>query len=531
MQQAVQKLQQEATQLEQALGHLERTHEKDPAAGSALQVLRHKLDAIRKSLGMHRAQAARAAPGTGPARQRPQPGGHRPGKHPGRHHDLIDEVLHGVDDGRIFVDRGAHRGDLDHHDGQEIDPAAQDTWIGSGEGVKLFSEVFGAFLPGEGSPARRGHHHKHRPGHGGHQDDRPGPDRPGPRRRRKKKTGFFASLFKGLEDFADDVAHAAHAGAGILGKAMHYAEMGMHGLDVVEHAAGKVHDLAGKAEGFLHRIHLDGAAGLAHKVGDAAGWVDDKSKEAHEGLKTADHYLGEGKKDLGKVESFGHKASHALKGAEHGKFGELNSLFRAAKSGDGIDGKLQPEKVRLGSAFDEPRRLDASTLSRMGTFLGGDFAGVRVHTGPGAAEITGRYAAEAVTVKDHIFFAPGRFNPTTLEGQKLIAHELTHVLQRGRKNLDVRTAESEALHSEHSYGQAPQMETLNLAQPQPDFKLADGEGLGLSTGIHTAKRTRSRGGDAGGRDELPDGEEFLDKVSGRVYELLMEELEHSFESR
>jgi hypothetical protein len=29
----------------------------------------------------------------------------------------------------------------------------------------------------------------------------------------------------------------------------------------------------------------------------------------------------------------------------------------------------------------------------------------------------------------------------------------------------------------------------------------------------------------------PDGEDFLEQVSGRVYELLMEELEHAFESR
>jgi hypothetical protein len=75
------------------------------------------------------------------------------------------------------------------------------------------------------------------------------------------------------------------------------------------------------------------------------------------------------------------------------------------------------------------------------------------------------------------------------------------------------------------------METLNLSRPQPDFKLADGEGLGISTGIHTAKRTRSRGHEAGGKDEIPDGEEFLEKVSDRVYSLLMDELEQSFESR
>src|SRR5207237_6506762 len=47
--------------------------------------------------------------------------------------------------------RGGARGDMDVHDGQDVDPAAADTWIGSGEGVKLFSEVFGAFLPAEGA--------------------------------------------------------------------------------------------------------------------------------------------------------------------------------------------------------------------------------------------------------------------------------------------------------------------------------------------------------------------------------------------
>jgi hypothetical protein len=171
-------------------------------------------------------------------------------------------------------------------------------------------------------------------------------------------------------------------------------------------------------------------------------------------------------------------------------------------------------------------------MSRMEGFLGGSFSGVRIHTGPGAAQVTQRFAAEAVTVKDHIFFAPGRFNPTTVEGQRLLVHELTHVMQRGRPNMDVRTAEGEALHSEHTFGYGnPQMETLNLSRPQPDFKLADGEGLANPSGVYTAKRNRSRGHELGGKDDLPDGEEMIDQISNRVYEMLMEELEHAFESR
>jgi hypothetical protein len=226
-----------------------------------------------------------------------------------------------------------------------------------------------------------------------------------------------------------------------------------------------------------------------------------------------------------------HAAGGFIDRAAHSAFGSLVNLFAASKSGDGTDGRLRPEKMPLNSMLDEPRRLDVSTLSKMEGFLGGTFAGVHVHTGPGAAQVTSRFAAEAVTVKDHIFFAPGRFNPNTVEGQKLLAHELTHVLQKGRPNLDVRTAESEALHSERSYGISPDMTTLNLSQPQADFKIADGMGVANTSGVYTAKRTRSRGHETGGKDVLPDGEAFIEQISDRVYELLMDELEESFESR
>ncbi|HEX9604836.1 MAG TPA: DUF4157 domain-containing protein [Myxococcales bacterium] len=512
----------------------------DPALAGRAAKLRDHLQEIRAHFrqfvsGLRGLESKDAALDRERAGQRDGHPRHRPGGRRGRRPqgDLVDEVLRGIDDGRIFVDRGAQRGERPEHDGQDVDPAAIDSWIGSGEGVKLFSDVFGAFLPAEGAAGRRPRQRR-LGGHGSrggqdHRDQAPQDDqRPG---RRRGKGGFFAKVFEKVEDFAEDVAHVAHAGAGLLGKAMHYAETGMHGLNVVEHAAEKAHDLAGKAEGFLYRIHLGSAAGFAHQVGAAAGWVDARAEEAHGGLKTADEALGEGKHDLEGVESFGHSTAKVAHKARKGHFGDLLHLFRATTDGDGTDGRLRPEQVRLGSPLDEPRRLDALTQARMEQFLGGDFTGVRVHVGPGAAQITSRYAAEAVTVKDHIFFAPGKFSPGSAEGEKLLAHELTHVLQKGRKNLDVRTAEAEALHAEHSYGSAPAMETLNLSRPAPDFKLPDGEGAPASDGIHTAKRTRSRGDDAGGKDDLPDGEEFLEKVSSRVYDLLMDELEQSFESR
>jgi len=442
--------------------------------------------------------------------------------------DLLDEMFDGGD-ARIHVDRGGARLDLDELDLQDVDPAAMDTWIGSGEAVKLFSEVFGAFIPAEAAivvHAGRG---------GGHEGKGSEPGEPSHRRRRrrgKQRGGFFEKLFDRLEGFADRIGGWAKKGSRLLGKGMHFAQLGMHGLSRIEGAAERIEGLAGKSEGFLERMGLHRLAGYAGRIGHGASWVDEESKLLHGGLRTADRWMGRGKRVTGEVEEGAEAAAGIFGQAAHGRSGALVNLFRASRSGDGIDGKLSPERVPLGSVFDEPRRLDLSTLSKMGSFLGSDFSGVRVHTGPGAAEVTRRFNAEAVTVKDHIFFAPGRFNPASVEGQKLIAHELTHVLQKGRANLDVRTAEGEALHSEHSYGPSPSMETLNLRRPEPGFRLAaDGEGMGASSGIHTAKRTRSRGDETGSKDTLPGGEELLEQISGRVYELLMDELEQGFQSR
>jgi hypothetical protein len=58
--------------------------------------------------------------------------------------------------------------------------------------------------------------------------------------------------------------------------------------------------------------------------------------------------------------------------------------------------------------------------------FGADFDAVRIHTDPNAAHLD----ALAYTVGTDIFFAPGRFQPGTANGDLLLAHELTHVMQQ-----------------------------------------------------------------------------------------------------
>ena len=62
--------------------------------------------------------------------------------------------------------------------------------------------------------------------------------------------------------------------------------------------------------------------------------------------------------------------------------------------------------------------------------FGHDFSQVRVHVDSQAVESAGAVNALAYTVGRDIVFGPGRYAPQTSDGRRLLAHELTHVLQQ-----------------------------------------------------------------------------------------------------
>jgi hypothetical protein len=76
------------------------------------------------------------------------------------------------------------------------------------------------------------------------------------------------------------------------------------------------------------------------------------------------------------------------------------------------------------------RPLEPALRQDMEQRFGYDFSRVRVHS-DGAAEQSARdMNANAYTVGHSIVFGAGRFAPGTHEGRRLIAHELTHVVQQ-----------------------------------------------------------------------------------------------------
>jgi len=74
--------------------------------------------------------------------------------------------------------------------------------------------------------------------------------------------------------------------------------------------------------------------------------------------------------------------------------------------------------------------LDTGTRSFMEPRFGHDFSQVRVHTDARAAESARAVNALAYTVGKDVVFGKGHYMPGTSEGKRLLAHELTHVVQQ-----------------------------------------------------------------------------------------------------
>lgn len=74
--------------------------------------------------------------------------------------------------------------------------------------------------------------------------------------------------------------------------------------------------------------------------------------------------------------------------------------------------------------------LDQPTRSLMELRFGHNFSHVRVHTGAKAVESARSVNALAYTVGHDIVFNAGQYSPGTAAGQRVLAHELTHVVQQ-----------------------------------------------------------------------------------------------------
>ncbi len=97
-----------------------------------------------------------------------------------------------------------------------------------------------------------------------------------------------------------------------------------------------------------------------------------------------------------------------------------------------LDGRMKAQSaspVPTGAGAPLPREVRAKMEPR----LGADLSNVRMHTAGDSAAKAQELGARAFTVGDDVHFNAGEFRPDTKEGDKLLAHELTHVVQ-GQKS-------------------------------------------------------------------------------------------------
>ncbi|GAA0879203.1 hypothetical protein GCM10009119_21710 [Algoriphagus jejuensis] len=95
-------------------------------------------------------------------------------------------------------------------------------------------------------------------------------------------------------------------------------------------------------------------------------------------------------------------------------------------------GDLEPEiENRIQSAKGGGAAMPAETQTSMESHFGQPFGAVKIHNDNTSDRLNRQLDAKAFTTGNNIFFKRGEYNPTTYQGKKLLAHELTHVVQQG----------------------------------------------------------------------------------------------------
>ena len=108
---------------------------------------------------------------------------------------------------------------------------------------------------------------------------------------------------------------------------------------------------------------------------------------------------------------------------------QIEHTMKAWRSASGA--AAGPARIPQGAGA----ALPAETRAKMEPKLGVNLDAVRVHAGDESATAARNLGARAFTRGEDVHFAQGQFAPGTREGDKLLAHELTHVAQGQRSGI------------------------------------------------------------------------------------------------
>lgn len=122
----------------------------------------------------------------------------------------------------------------------------------------------------------------------------------------------------------------------------------------------------------------------------------------------------------------------------------INGRTLSSDSGKKINPRMEQQ---IRSSRGNGKSLPDETRSFLEKRMGANFREVRIHTDDMAIQMNRELGARAFTVGRDIYFNAAQYSPKSAEGQKLLAHELTHTLQQSasaqtsiqRKEIDYKT--------------------------------------------------------------------------------------------
>lgn len=181
--------------------------------------------------------------------------------------------------------------------------------------------------------------------------------------------------------------------------------------------------------------------------------------------------------------------------------------------------------------------LDPETRTAMESSFRHDFSGVRVHSDGRAAASARAVSARAYTVGADVVFGEGQYQPGTGAGQRLLAHELAHVIQQKGATLqpklevgavdtpEERSADSAAeavaaaapvpslapggarvQREPEESGEDFEAESAGPLEEAPDLEVEDGESPGSGATVEVGELSDAQSGEA---DDISLGSEDL----------------------
>jgi hypothetical protein len=234
---------------------------------------------------------------------------------------------------------------------------------------------------------------------------------------------------------------------------------GMSALQRIQRCAGNratEQVLTGEGDGRLHRC------------GPVPCMCSPEERLAKEGLAMArydglsvSHPAEPGERDADEV------ADRVMRMGDHASPVQIppvrdGSVHRCAEdvadvdAGGAVRASEAEQDTRLASGIAQEMRLGGQALDGgvrrfMEARFGSDFGPVRVHTDAVAGRLARQADAHAFTVGRHVFFAPGQYRSENHAGRRLLAHELTHVMQQSPAGLAMPTT----LHRQTRSGSQP----------------------------------------------------------------------------